>query len=191
MIRFLKQVILNELRVVRDRWVLERIAARYRPCRIDSRAVIRIRKHCTLTFGRQVVIGAFNLISIEPEGVTGPQNAAHLEVGDDTYIGEFNNIRVDGTVRIGKKCLISQGVSIIGSNHSFAVGTPIVDQSSRRDKLGVTIGDDVWLGTNSTVLPGVTIGSGAVVAAGSVVNKDVPENAIVAGVPAKIVRMRQ
>jgi len=182
---------MNQMRLVRDRIVLERIAARYEACRIDPRAIIRIKKHCRLSFGKNVVIGAYTLLSIEPEGVTGPENAAVLEVGDYTYFGEFNNIRVTGLVRIGAKCLISQGVSIIGSNHSFAPGVPMQHQPQRNDKVGVTIEDDVWIGTNSTILPGVTIGSGSVVAAGSVVTADVPCNVIVAGVPARVIKVRQ
>jgi acetyltransferase-like isoleucine patch superfamily enzyme len=55
----------------------------------------------------------------------------------------------------------------------------------------IRIGDDVWVGCSVQILPGVTIGNGAVIAAGSLVNKDVPENAIVAGVPAKIIKYRE
>ena len=191
MIKTIKGILINQMRLVRDRIVLERIAARYEACRIDPRAIIRVAKHCRLSFGHHVVIGAYTLISIEPEGVIGPENGAVLEVGDYTYIGEFNNIRVTGLVRIGAKCLISQGVSIIGSNHSFAAGVPIQHQPQRQDRVGVMIGDDVWIGTNSTILPGVTVGSGSVVAAGSVVTADVPRNVIVAGIPAKVIKVRK
>jgi len=191
MIKMLKGMLINQLRLARDRIVLERIAARFEHCRIDPRAVIRIRKHCRVEFGKHVTIGAYTVISIEPDNVTCAEDGAVLVVGDHTYFGELNNIRVAGITRIGAKCLISQGVSIIGSNHSFDSGIPITEQPSRTDKLGVVIEDDVWIGTNATILPGVTIGRGAVVAAGSVVTADVPPGAIVAGVPARVVRTRK
>jgi acetyltransferase-like isoleucine patch superfamily enzyme len=181
----------NQLRVLRDRIVLERIAARFEDCRIDPRAQIKIRKNCHLKFGKHVSIGAYTIISIWPEDIKGSIPTATLEVGDFTYFGELNNIRVAGLTRIGAKCQISQGVSIIGSNHSFIRGIPIIDQPSRTDKIGVILEDDVWLGANSTILPGVKIGSGSIVAAGSVVTKDVPPNVIVAGVPARIIRDRR
>jgi len=171
--------------------VLERIAARFDDCRIDPRALIRLHKNCRLEFGKHVTIGAYTVITIWPENTSGPNPAATLEVGDYTYFGELNNIRVAGTTRIGEKCQISQGVSIIGSNHSFIPGIPIIDQPSRTDKLGLTIEDDVWIGANSTILPGVTIGEGSIVAAGSVVTRDVPPNVIVAGVPASVLRDRK
>lgn len=194
MVKMLKGMLINQMRLVRDRILLERIAARYE-AQIDPRAIIRIKKlrskkHSRLSFGKHVVIGAYTLIDIEPESVTGSERDAVLEVGDYTYFGEFNNIRVTGLVRIGAKCLISQGVSIIGSNHSFEPGVPMQHQPQRKDKVGVTIGDDVWIGTHSTILPGVTVGSGSVVGAGSVVTADVPCNVIVAGVPAKIIKVR-
>lgn len=191
MIKLLSGLLINQLRVLRDRFVLERIAARYESCRIDPRAVIRIGKHCRLEFGHHVTVGAYTVISIEPDGITGPENGAVLSVGDHTYFGELNNIRVAGLTQIGSKCLISQGVSIIASNHSFRAGVPIADQPRQPDKEGVTIGDDVWIGTNATILPGVNIGNGAVIAAGSVVTRDVPKNAIVAGVPAKVIKVRK
>jgi len=171
--------------------VLEQTAARFDNCRIDPRALIRLRKNCRLQFGRHVTIGAYTVITIWPEDISGHVPTAALEVGDYTYIGELNNIRVAGVTRIGNKCLISQGVSIIGSNHSFDPGIPIIDQLSRTDKVGVTIEDDVWIGANSTVLPGVTIGSGSIVASGSVVTRDIPSNVIVAGVPARVLKDRK
>jgi acetyltransferase-like isoleucine patch superfamily enzyme len=186
-----KGMLLNQLRVIRDRIALERIAARFDTCRIDPRALITVRKNGRLQFGKHVTIGAFTVIWVSPEDITGPGAIATLEVGDHTYFGEFNNIRVAGTTRIGAKCQISQGVSIIGSNHSSIPGVPIIDQPSRTDKVGVVIEDDVWIGTNSTILPGVTIGRGSIVAAGSVVTKDVPPNVVVAGVPAKVLKERK
>lgn len=191
MIRVARNMLLNQLRMIRDRVVLERIAARFEDCRIDPRALIRLRKNCRLQFGKHVTIGAYTVITIWPDAIAGPGPATTLEVGDYTYFGALNNIRVAGTTRIGAKCQISQGVSIIGSNHSQISGIPIIDQPSRTDKVGVVIEDDVWIGANSTILPGVTIGGGSIVAAGSVVTRDVPPNVVVAGVPARVLKDRK
>lgn len=175
---------------MRDRFVIERLVAKYEGCRIDPRAVIHVGKSCTLQLGRDVTIGALSILAVEPDLHAGPGDYAVLEIGDSTYIGEANNLRAAGGIRIGANCLISQGVSIISSNHSSKLGLPITEQPSRTDKKGVTIGDDVWIGTNSTILPGVTIGKGAIVAAGSVVTSSVREYTIVAGVPARFLKAR-
>jgi acetyltransferase-like isoleucine patch superfamily enzyme len=115
-----------------------------------------------------------------------------LEIGDSTYIGQFTNIRASGgEIRIGVKCMISQFVTIVASNHSTALGRPMVEQPWSMDKTGVSIGDDVWIGAGSCILPGVTIGNGAVIAANSVVTCNVESNAIVAGSPARVLRYRK
>ena len=80
---------------------------------------------------------------------------------------------------------------MIGPNTLIStVGHPLSPRGRREKKSfgrPVTIGDDVWIGGNCTILPGVTIGNNVVVAAGAVVSKDVPDNCVVAGVPAKII----
>lgn len=184
--RFLK----NSARLWRDRIVLERLADGIGPGRIDPRCIIKIGEGCEILLGQNVVIGAFNLISVEHDRHSGSESRPFLHVGDDTYIGEMNNIRAAGGITIGKKCLISQGVSIISSNHSTERGIAITDQPSRTDRLGVTIEDDVWIGTNVTILPGVTIGRGSIVAAGSVVTSSIAEYDIVAGIPAHFLKKR-
>ncbi|QIF06040.1 acyltransferase [Roseimicrobium sp. ORNL1] len=84
---------------------------------------------------------------------------------------------------IGPSCYITDG------DHGFTAGKLITQQPMI--KAPVTIGSGAWLGAHVTVLKGVTIGDGAVVGAGAVVTRDVPANAIVAGVPAKIIGHRQ
>lgn len=117
---------------------------------------------------------------------------SQLIIGEGTFIGEYNNIRATGgKIVIGKYCNISQHCSLIASNHLIKKGMYISHQSWNEDRTGVIIGDDVWIGANSVILPGVTIENGAVVGAGSVVTKNVPSNAIVAGNPAKIIKWRE
>lgn len=115
-----------------------------------------------------------------------------LEIGEHTYIGEGNNIRVaGGFIRIGNNCLISQQNTFVTSNHLYEKKLLIKDQEWTSSNNYIVIEDDVWIGANSVVLPGVTIHQGAIVAAGSIVTKDIPEYAIVAGNPAKIIKYRE
>ncbi len=91
-------------------------------------------------------------------------------------------------ITIGNKTGIGPGSFITSDNNSMKAGIPIRDQ--QRNEADVIIGSDVWIGANSIILPGVTINDGAVIGAGSVVTKDVPENAIAVGNPAKVLKYR-
>jgi acetyltransferase-like isoleucine patch superfamily enzyme len=81
-------------------------------------------------------------------------------------------------------------VSIVAANHSFSRGQLIRDQAGESTRNRVCIGDDVWIGAGAIILPGVTLGTGSVIAAGAVVTSDIPEYAIAAGVPAKVMKYR-
>lgn len=119
----------------------------------------------------------------------GGLDGARLRIGTRTYLGEFNNIRCAGApILIGRDCLISQMVTIVGSNHGTAPQAPIAGQ--RWTGSGVTIGDDVWIGAGSVVLPGARLGDGCVVAANSVVRGDVAAGDVVAGSPARVIGRR-
>lgn len=129
---------------------------------------------------------------IVANGPGAKENCAELIIGDHCYIGEYNNIRAaGGRIKIGNNCAISQHITLICSNHGIKKGTLIQKQEWSKGNNYITIEDDVWIGANSVVLPGVTIHKGAVIGAGSIVTKDVPENAIVVGNPAKVVRYRE
>ena len=98
-------------------------------------------------------------------------------------------INARNMVEIGSNVLIAANVFIVDSNgHEVSLPDPLQRIFTRGRTSRVKICDGVWVGANSIILPGVTIGEGSVVAAGSVVSKDVPSNVLVAGVPAKIVR---
>lgn len=136
-----------------------------------------------------VVVGAYNVFCVinQFENTT---EKSKLMIGSGTYIGEHNNIRAAaGSIFIGKNCLISQQVSIISSDHGINKEELIKTQLWIK-KGDIVIEDDVWIGCASQILSGVRIGKGAVIAAGSLVNKDVPSYAIVAGVPAKVIKYR-
>ena len=106
-------------------------------------------------------------------------------IGNHTRIGLHNTII--GPVEIGSHVNLAQGITVTALNHNFD------DAEKRIDEQGVstnpvTIEDDVWIGANVVILPGVTIGNHCVVAAGAVVTKDVPPHSLVAGVPAKVIK---
>jgi acetyltransferase-like isoleucine patch superfamily enzyme len=119
------------------------------------------------------------------------RNAERIAIGAGTHIGEHSIIwagNTTGRITFGEKCLLAPNVTITASNYGTAPGQFVMDQPKiERD---VTIGRDVWLGANTVVLAGVTIGEHAIVAAGAVVTKDVPPSAIVGGVPAKVIGWR-
>lgn len=112
-----------------------------------------------------------------------------IRIARRVWLGPYAVIYGHGGVEIGEQTLISMHCSILSSNH----GVPPIGKLIRDtpDELGPTkIGRDVWIGANAVILGGVTIGDGAVVAAGAVVNRNVEAGAVVAGVPARVVKRR-
>jgi acetyltransferase-like isoleucine patch superfamily enzyme len=108
----------------------------------------------------------------------------NLTLGKNVFINIGCRFQDAGGISIGEGTLIGHGSTLTTLNHD-------VDPDRRADMVPapIAIGRKVWLGAAVTVVPGVTIGDGAIVGAGAVVTKDVPANAIVAGVPAKLIRM--
>ena len=106
-------------------------------------------------------------------------------IGNHTRIGLHNTII--GPVTIGSHVNLAQGITITALNHNFDDSEKRIDQQGISSK-EVVLEDDIWVGANAVILPGVTIGKHAVVAAGAIVTKDVPPHSLVAGVPAKVIR---
>ncbi len=108
-----------------------------------------------------------------------------LDIGNGVFVNYGCSISAHQHVRIGDRCLIGQyGIILDCDYHSLE------DGDDHGDVRPVSIGDRVWLGARVIVLKGVTIGHDAVIAAGSVVTHDLPPNAVAAGVPAEVLRMR-
>jgi len=126
---------------------------------------------------------------IRPSGYYGGEIGVGFEIGDNSNIGAYCYVGAAGGIRIGNNVMMGPRVSLLAEQHVIErVDIPMREQGTTRK--GIVIEDDVWLGANCCVLDGVTVGRGAVVAAGAVVTKDVPPFAIVGGVPARIIRMR-
>jgi acetyltransferase-like isoleucine patch superfamily enzyme len=112
-----------------------------------------------------------------------------VEIGNNCSINPYTVLYGHGGLKIGNNVLIAGHTLIIPSNHNFDdLSKPIYHQGET--KKGIVIEDDVWIGSGCRILDGVTIHSGAIVAAGAVVTKDVPPFSIVGGVPAKVIKMR-
>ncbi|GAA5035572.1 acyltransferase [Actinopolymorpha pittospori] len=110
-----------------------------------------------------------------------------LEMGSESTLNPYSVVR--GTVRMGDQVRVGAHTSLLGFNHSMAPDRPVCKQPVTTK--GITIGDDVWIGSHVVVVDGVTIGDHAVVGAGAVVTKDVPAWAVVGGNPARLIRDRR
>ncbi len=113
-----------------------------------------------------------------------------FSIGEYSYIGCNAVIGAGGGIQIGNHVLIGQSVNLHAENHNFSDPELRVDQQGVTYQ-GIIIEDDVWIGSKATILDGVRIGKGAVIAAGAVVTKSIPDYAIAMGVPARIVGSRQ
>ncbi len=134
---------------------------------------------------------------IHIKGVVRIHSRTSIRNAQSIYLG--NNVRItmdccvwaekSSKIVIGDNVLIGPGVKLFCGNHGSELnGVPMVFQG-RREK-DIVIGNDVWIGANSVVLSGVKINNGAIIASGSVVTKEVPENAIYGGIPAKLIKYR-
>ncbi|NNE36624.1 MAG: acyltransferase [Rhodothermales bacterium] len=113
----------------------------------------------------------------------------HMVIGDNTWIGQGCFFHSAGGIKIGMNVGIGPSVKIITSYHEEAgVETPILFSPLTFE--GVVVGDDSDIGVGASILPGVRIGKGVQVGAGSVVTKDLPDFSVAAGVPAKVLRTR-
>src|SRR5437764_8050773 len=108
---------------------------------------------------------------------------ASLAIGDAVYINERVRIDVHDSITIGAGCALSWDVLVMDTDyHHLAIGG-----EERPVRTPIVIGDNVWIGTRSVVTKGVTIGTGAVIAACSVVTRDIPSRCLAAGVPARVI----
>jgi acetyltransferase-like isoleucine patch superfamily enzyme len=115
--------------------------------------------------------------------------AGRIHIGEDTRLNRGCTLTSYAQIRIDDFTIIGEFVSIRDANHGLKRGEPMRYQPHTCKP--ILIGRDVWIGRGSCILPGVTIGEGAVIGANSVVTRDVPDFAIAGGVPAKVIKMRQ
>ena len=177
--KFIDWVIMNQVET-RPRWFMRLLAPLYQ--HRGKHSVIHRSARMDTPPYRIFSLGDYSVI----ESFACINNAVgDVIIGDHTRIGLHNTII--GPVDIGNHVNLAQGITVTALNHNFS------DTNKRIDEQGVstnpvTIEDDVWIGANAVILPGVTIGEHCVVAAGAVVTKDVPPHSLVAGVPAKVIK---
>lgn len=172
----------------RSGWTGLRIAWRWPELRVTGPCHWTVDDLSGLDLEGRIQIGPFTEIVVSTRSPYS-RIPGHLKIGDRTVIGSGSNLRAaGGAIRIGSDCLIAQQVSLIASGHGLRAGAIYHELPWDENRTGITIEDNVWLGCGVVVLPGCTIGRGAVVGAGSVVTKDIPAASIWTGVPARPLR---
>jgi acetyltransferase-like isoleucine patch superfamily enzyme len=149
-------------------------------CFIGPRVTIQIGRSARVELGRWSWLGHGTKIRAH-EGV--------VSIGAKTVLGQECTISAYRHVSIGRECVIADRVMLIDFDHGVVeVERPIRLQGIyKRD---VRVGHNVWIGYGACILRGVTVGDNAIIGTAAVVTKDVPPNAVVAGVPARVIRMR-
>ena len=164
-------------------WARARWQFRHRS-RVGARTRLIGRAHVVICRDAEVVIGERVLImSNFARSVFAVFPGAKLEIGSRTYLNYGLDLAATELVAIGADCLIGNHVTI--TDNSFH---ELTERSRRPSGRPIVIEDGVWIGNRAVILPGVRIGAGAIVGAGSVVTHDVPPGTVVAGNPARIVR---
>ena len=137
---------------------------------------LKYSRNFTIKLGKFVYIG--KEVNLSPD----------ISIGDCSYIGQFSYIA--SNVHIGNFALFSDNVNIIGNDHKFDLAAVPTILSGVPAVVPTIIGDDVWLGHAVTIMRGVKVGNGAIIASNSVVTKDIPAYEIWAGIPAKKIKNR-
>ena len=177
--RFLDYIIMNQ-RDARPRWYIRLLAPLYQHRGRGSKIYWSVRMD-TPPY-RRFFLGKHSII----ESYCCINNAVgDVVIGDHTRIGIHNTII--GPVCIGNHVNLAQGITVSALNHNFE------DKNKRIDEQGITtkpvmIGDDVWIGARCMILKGVHIGARTIIAAGSVVTKDIPADVVAAGNPCRVIR---
>ena len=146
---------------------------------------VEVRGPQNLRLGRDVQIDKGVLLHCG--GLEWSEGKGLIAIGDGSYVGPNCVLFGAGEIHIGARVLISPGVVIASHQHTFARGDiPMGDQPTEFSP--VRIEDNVWIGSNATILPGVRLGRGAIIGAGAVVTRDVEPNQMALGVPARAVK---
>lgn len=204
--RILARVFALDLDLYRDAYSL--VVAQFAPLLGLSKSGVELYLR-GLTFrklsgGKKVYIGR-NVVFIGTDRISLGENCklygfdylnadtpwGYIRIGQNTHIDVFCVLYGQGGLSIGDNCAIASGVKVYSQSNQYKQnpGQKIIEQPVVYNE--VKIGDDVWIGANAVILPGIQIGDSSIVGAGAVVRQDVPPYAIVAGIPAKIVGWRK
>lgn len=177
--RLLDFIIMNQ-KLTRPRWYVRILAPLYQHRAWSAKIYHSVRMdtppYRTFSIGKNSVVESFSCVN----------NA----VGD-VVIGDFSRIGIHSTVigpvTIGSHVNLAQGITVTALNHNFSTKDKFIDEQGVATS-PIVIEDDVWIGANAVILPGVRIGRHSVIAAGAVVNRDVPPYSLAVGVPAQVKR---
>ncbi|WP_300673940.1 acyltransferase [Desulfoluna sp.] len=142
---------------------------------------IRILGTGQITLGKRCRLGRECEFTTEEQG--------EIILGSNIRINRGVTLTSYAQIRIGTFSIVGEFTSIRDANHGMEMGTPMRLQA--HTCAPITIGRDVWIGRGSCILPGVTIGDGAIIGANSVVTKDIPSHTLAAGAPARMIRKRE
>jgi acetyltransferase-like isoleucine patch superfamily enzyme len=146
-------------------------------CLLDAKGTTNIG----ITIGSGVFVGRNTILSCKNGSIV---------LDDGVNIGFNCEVFSASDVRIGRDTLLAAYCYLIGGDHDVSDGSRPVNEQVRRSA-GISVGAGAWLGAGAKVLDGVSVGDGAIVGAGAVVRHDVPDGAVAAGVPARVVRQRE
>jgi acetyltransferase-like isoleucine patch superfamily enzyme len=151
---------------------------------IEKQCVIDGYSSEKIILGDCVKIGAYsNLLSTSHYSKYGKG----LKMGNNSAVGDFTHFGAPGGIEIGNDVIMGSYVSFHSENHNFSDTTKLIREQGVTSK-GIKLGNNIWVGAKVTFLDGCEVGSNSVVAAGAVVNGIYPENSIIGGVPAKIIK---
>jgi len=139
-----------------------------------------------IEFGDHVSIGAFSRVIVS----TSLNNIGErIKIGNNVGIGEFAYLGGSGGLEIGDECIVGQYLSCHPENHNYE-NPEISIRLQGVTRKGIKIGKNCWIGSKVTILDGVEIGNGCILAAGSVITRSFPDHSIIGGVPAKLLKTR-
>jgi len=151
-----------------------------RGVKIDGLSKCGVKLGVNVNLGDHTIIKCTGSLSELGEGV---------KIGGNVGIGPFSYIGAAGGVDIGDNCIMGSNIGFYAENHNYdKLDSLIKDQGVRRK--GIRVGANCWVGSNAIFLDGCDVGEGCVIGAGSVVNKVIPKNSVIAGIPARIISCR-
>lgn len=153
---------------------------------------VTIDKHCTIdgfasepiVLGDCVKIGAFSSLSSTSHF---SKYGKGLKIGSHSAIGQFTEFGAAGGIEIGNDVIMGSYISFHSENHNFSDPSKLIREQGVTSK-GIKIGNNVWVGAKVTFLDGCVVGNNSVIAAGAVVNATYPDNSVIGGIPAKVIK---